>query len=127
MRKVKEWASDNPDAMPPPSVMLRLLRKQGERCAHCTRPLKPGNIQREHVKPIWEGGRNRESNIELWCINPCALDKNGEENTRRADADRAAAKHWGFKAPSKKKRSRPVPGSRASPWKKKVDGTVVRR
>jgi len=81
-----------------------------------------GNMTCDHIKPLEDGGENREGNLQMICTNPCSLRKTGEENSRRAKADRVARKHMGLK-----KSKHIVPGSRRSPWKKKVDGTVVRR
>lgn len=118
-RTTKEWSSDNPDAMPPKSVYLRLFRKQEGKCGDCGRKLHPGNITREHVKPIWEGGENRESNIQLWCTDPCSLAKNGRENTPRAKTDRQLAAHLGLKTESQQKK--PFPGSKGDKWQKKYN------
>lgn len=109
--------------MPPPKVRLRIYRAQDGRCKSCTRKLSPGNITADHIKPLEDGGQNRESNMQLICTAPCSSDKTGQENSRRANADRALAKHLGFKP----KFTRPLPGSRKSRYKRKVDGTVVLR
>lgn len=108
--------------MPPPSVRLRILRVQEGRCAICSRDLKGGNITCDHRVPLEDGGVNDETNLQLICTSPCSLDKTGKENSRRAKADRVLVKRMGFKRPK-----HIVPGSRLSPWKRKLDGTVVRR
>ena len=125
-RAVPEWIGKTDDSALPTSVYLRLWRKQDGRCGKCTRKMRAHNIEREHLVPLSMGGENRESNVELWCAVPCSSEKTASEAAPRAKADRATAKRWGFKSPSKKKRP-PMPGSRASKWKKKLDGTVVRR
>ena len=122
-RTKDEWRGKTDDAMPPRSVYLRLFRKQGGRCPACTRTLVPGNITREHLTPLEDGGENVESNIELWCTAPCARSKTGEENSRRAKADRMSLSQLGFT----RKKGRPMPGSKASGWGRKMDGTSWRR
>lgn len=108
--------------MPPPSVRLRIFRNQDGACKACHRKLGAPNITCDHIKPLEDGGENRESNLQLICTSPCSLTKTGEENSRRAKADRVRGKHLGFK------QSRQVmPGSKASRWKRRMDGTVVRR
>jgi hypothetical protein len=42
---------------------------------------------------------------------------------RIAKTKRLKARHLGASAPS----TRAIPGSRRSPWKRKIDGSVVRR
>ena len=93
-RTVAEWIAKHDDQMPPKSCYLRLLEKQEGRCPQCTRELVPGNITREHVKPLWEGGENREANLELWCTVPCARGKTSGEAKCRAKGDRMKAKHF---------------------------------
>jgi len=82
----------------------------------------PSNITCDHIKALEDGGENRETNLQLICTAPCSLKKTGQENSRRAKADRGAAKHLGFK-----RKRHVVPGSKASPWKHKLDGTWIRR
>lgn len=125
-RKVPEWRGKTPDAPLPPHVFTRLYRAQNGRCPVCTRLLQPGNITREHLKPISMGGENREGNIELWCTEPCSAAKTPQEARSRAKADRVLGRQIGAKA-AVRARSRPIPGSRTSGWKHKVNGTWVRR
>jgi hypothetical protein len=123
LRSRPEWVGDNPDQALPAWVFRRLLRKQGGRCGSCTRLLKPGSVTREHVRPIWAGGENRENNIQLWCTVPCSSAKTVEEAPRRAKADRALSQHLGLK----RRKGRPMPGTKASGWKRKLDGSWERR
>lgn len=120
-RTKKEWIGKTDDAMPPASVFARLWRKQDGVCPKCTRPLTIGNVTREHVKAIEDGGENRESNIQLWCTTPCARSKTGAENSRRAKADRVFAA-----SVSAPKAKRPVPGSKNSPWAKRYNKSTGR-
>lgn len=127
-RSVKEWVGKTDDTQPPPSVKRRLYRKQDGRCPKCSRYLVSGNITCDHIIPLWvEGGPgNRETNLQLICTRPCSIKKTGAEAAMRARANKAMDKRLGFKAPSKDRRP-PMPGTRRSKWKKKLDGTVVRR
>lgn len=132
-RTKKEWVGKTDDAMPPNTVRLRIYRKQDGKCAVCPRKLRPGNITLDHRKPLEDGGENRESNCQLICTDPCSLEKTGEENSRRADADRFAIKQLGLdkvdppRRDTKQKVKRVMPGSRKSRFKRKLDGTVVER
>jgi len=121
-RSKTEWQGRTDDSMPSQAVRIRIFRMQDGRCPACSRNLQPGNITCDHIKPLEDGGENREANLQLICTDPCSLRKTGDENRRRAKADRVAAKRLGFK-----QSRHPVLGSRQSPWKRKLDGTVVRR
>jgi 5-methylcytosine-specific restriction protein A len=133
MRDVPEWIGKDDNAMPPASVVRRIYEQQERRCPICTRELQPGKIVREHWKPIWAGGANRESNLRLVCTIPCARDKTRGEAKQRAKADRCLTKHLGLKPPKKRSgvhrapKRRPMPGTKASGWKHKLDGTWERR
>ena len=116
-REVDEWIGKSDNAMPPKSCFLRLFTKQEGRCGKCTRKLRAGNITREHIKPLWDGGDNREANLELWCTAPCATVKTSAEATQRAKRDRMVAKRYGFQSPSAARK--PImPGTKRSKWKK---------
>jgi 5-methylcytosine-specific restriction protein A len=75
----------------------------------------------EHMTPLWVGGSNEE-----WNRKPvhrrCGQAKTSKEATQRARIRSFAEFHYGAK------RSRtPMPGGKRSAWKKKMDGSVVRR
>lgn len=75
----------------------------------------------EHIKPLWAGGADDESNMGP-AHEDCARDKTSKEAPVKAKSDRVRANYLGIP-----KSGRPMPGSRASGWKKRMDGTVVRR
>ena len=63
-RKLEEWQSANPDAMPPPRVRLRIFDAHGGICHISGRKIMPGEVWHlDHVKAIILGGENRESNL----------------------------------------------------------------
>jgi len=123
-RTIDEWIGKTDDAMPPKSVVLRLAKKQGGRCGKCGRKLLPGHFIREHLKPLWDGGENRESNLELWCVSPCASEKTAGEATQRAEANRKQAYQLGLKTETQKRR--PFPGGKGSKWKRAYDRKTQR-
>ena len=53
----------------------------------------------------------------------CAREKTDREATDRSKGRRVSEKHFG----AKKVKSRPMMGTKASGWKKKLNGEVVRR
>ena len=75
----------------------------------------------EHKVPLSMGGADDASNMGPAHLG-CARIKTAEEAPLRAKADRQRAAHVGARAPR-----RPMPGSKRSGWKKRFDGTVVRR
>jgi 5-methylcytosine-specific restriction enzyme A len=90
-------------------------------CCVCGLPIgyKPWVV--EHIIPLSMGGADDEANRAPAHLT-CARIKTAEEAPVRAKADRQRAAHVGAKAPR-----RPMPGSRVSGLKKKLDGTVVKR
>jgi len=75
----------------------------------------------EHVKPLWLGGSDDADNMAP-AHQQCAVDKTAAEAAQRAKTVRVRARHLGIR-----RRRRPLPGGRNSPWKKKISGEVVRR
>lgn len=76
----------------------------------------------EHVNPLWLNGTNDAPN-RAPAHEKCAITKTGAEATLRAKIRATAERHFG----AKDTRSRPIPGSRRSPWKRNFDGTTTRR
>lgn len=76
-----------------------------------------------HDTPLELGGADDDENMKP-AHKKCHRAHTAEVDMPNiARAKRREAKHLGAKA----KPCRPVPGSKCTPWKKKVDGTVVRR
>jgi len=76
----------------------------------------------EHINPLWLNGDNSAPN-RAPAHEKCARAKTAREAGDRAKGRSVAEKHFGAKA----KKSRPLPGTKASGLKKKFDGTVERR
>ena len=75
----------------------------------------------EHIDPLWLTGDNARANRGV-AHERCARVKTSGEATTRAKVRSVAERHFGAKRPA-----RPMPGSRRSAWKKKVNGEVIRR
>jgi 5-methylcytosine-specific restriction endonuclease McrA len=93
------------------------------RCQGCGWTLTPGTRwEVDHVIPLALGGRDALDNMQVLCV-PCHSGK-----TRRHDvpaiakAARLRARHVGAV-----RARRPMPGGKASRWKRTVDGRVVER
>lgn len=76
----------------------------------------------EHVKPLHMGGADEPSNMRPAHVH-CHRIKTSGEATIRAKTDRVRAKHIG----AKRQATRPMPCSRTTNFKRRFDGTVVRR
>ena len=122
-RATEEWIGANPDTDIPPRVKIRLFERAGGRCQCCTRKIiSPRDWQADHIVALINGGQNRETNLQCLC-SWCHLAKTRNDVAEKAYSARVKAKHIG----AKPKSSRPMPGSRASGFKRKMDGTVERR
>lgn len=77
----------------------------------------------EHIKPLWLGGADDETNMAP-AHEHCHDDKTSAEATPRAKGTRIRANHLGIKT---KPKGRPFSCNKNSPWKKKITGEVVRR
>lgn len=94
-------------------------------CCHlCGLPIDPlrERWDVEHVKPLWLGGADNETNMRP-AHDRCHADKTATEAAPRAKSTRIRARHIGAR-----KRKRPsFQTNRDGPYRKKMDGTVVRR
>jgi hypothetical protein len=69
------------------------------------------------------GGTNEAKNLQILC-KPCHQSKTSQSDMPCiAKTKRLKARHLGARSPS----TRPLPGSRRSPWKRKLDGSVIKR
>jgi 5-methylcytosine-specific restriction protein A len=76
----------------------------------------------EHVMSAGLGGEPTLDNAKVHCKTCADIKTETEDKPRMAKADPVLKAHRGLK-----KKGRPMPGSRASGIKRKMDGTVVRR
>lgn len=121
-RTVPEWIGATDGTAIPPRVKVRLFDAAGGRCASCRVQIRPGNgPQYDHRIALINGGANRESNIDVLCI-ACHAVKTRADVAEKAKTAKTRAGHLGVK-----KSSRPMPGSKASWFRKRMDGTVERR
>jgi len=87
----------------------------------CNADLSKG-VEFDHDKTSAEGGDNSLENAVCLCRN-CHAYKTRDDVRRLRKADRQRDKADGVMRPS----MNPMPGSKASGWRKRMDGTVERR
>ena len=106
------------------SFRLSLFLKRKGTCAACSQKIDAGKAwDIDHILPLAMGGTNAPENLQILC-SPCHRAKTSHSDIPRiAKTKRLKACHLGARAPSR----RPIPGNRRSSWKRKMDGSVVRR
>lgn len=106
---------------------IKVRREAWRRCGgRCEWPecgfIMEGKVSHfDHVKPVSMGGDNSLQNCQILCVYHHAM-KTGEEAAPRAKANRLTDREANIKRPRV-----PMPGSRLSKYKRRMDGTVVRR
>lgn len=91
-------------------------------CHICDRKIQVGEKwDVEHIMPLSMNGTNDEANLAPAHV-ACHSTKSRKETTDRAKCDRIRAKHV-----AGHRSSNPMPGSRASKWKKPMNGPAVLR
>lgn len=120
-----EWIGKSADTPIPDHVKLRIWDREAGRCYLTGRRLRAGEYDFEHVVALanWtgDGHGNRESNIRL-AYRPAHREKTRQDRKSKADSDRVRKKHVGITTSKN-----PMPGSRASGLRKRMDGTVEKR
>lgn len=122
-RPVPEWVGKRPESMPGQLVLLRLYAMQNGLCAcGCGRVM---NFERDvidcdHIVPLIDGGENVERNLQLMLQAHHRVKTSGEATIRSAERRHKAKAFSSLRKPS-------FPTNRNAKWKKKMDGTVVRR
>ena len=121
MRSVDEWIGKTDDDPIPPRVRLRIFERAGGVCHLSGRRIRPGEEwECEHVLALCNGGEHRESNLAPALVAP-HREKTKEDRRIKARNDRIRKRHVGIR------RKSTMPGSKDSPFKRKLDGTIVRR
>lgn len=122
MRSVPVWVGATDDAKVPDRVKLRIFEREGGRCWLTGRKIHPGDAwDLDHKIALCNGGTHSEDNLAP-ALRQAHREKTAEDVKQRAKDDRVRKKHLGIYRPK-----HPMPGSRLSPFKKRLDGAVVRR
>lgn len=123
-RDVPEWIGKTDDTPAPPRVKARIVLAQGGICA-CGCGVKLGaageRIEFDHEVALINGGENRETNLRA-LRRPCHTPKTKADVAEKAKVARVRNKNLGLHRPKST-----LPGSKGSKWKRRIDGTTVRR
>lgn len=109
-RATEEWVGATPDTPIPPRVHDRVyLRFDGVCQCGCRMKIPVGQRDTDHKVALINGGENRESNL-VPIIRDHHKKKTAADVAEKAKVSSIRMKHLGIK----KKKSRPLPGSRGS-------------
>ncbi len=100
---------------------VRIFDSTGGACCICSLLISDKRWIVEHRKPLWLGGADAETNMAP-AHERCAIEKTTSEAPVKAKTDRQRAAHLGIR----RRQGRPMPGTRASGIRKRMDGTVER-
>lgn len=124
VRHLPEWIGSSPDAAVPPRVRLRVFDRYRGRCqCGCNRLIRPGEAwDCEDTIAIINDGERRESNLKPW-LSEHHPKKTAQDVAEKSRVYRKRARHVGIKL----RKSRPMPGTKASGFRKRMNGLVERR
>lgn len=107
----------------PAKERARLFELHGGLCHICGGKINVGEAwELEHVIPFEFAQDDTDENVKPAHV-ACHKVKTADDVKDIAKARRRREKHFGFRPPSKS----PMPGSKASKWRRKMNGEVVPR
>jgi 5-methylcytosine-specific restriction protein A len=122
-RSVPEWWGKTNDSPIPPRVRVRVFERARGICHLSGRKIMPGESwDCDHIIALVNGGEHRERNLAP-ALTGKHKEKTKEDLSLKSKIYRKKASHLGIK----RKKSRPIPGSKASGLKKGFDGIVRKR
>lgn len=122
MRSVKEWIGKSDDEPVPPRVRVRVFEHHFGICCECGVRIVGKRWICDHRIALINGGENRESNLGP-IHEVCDKKKTAADVAEKSKVARVRMKYLGIK----KRKGRPMPGSRESGIKMKIGGGWVRR
>lgn len=96
--------------------------RAGGHCERCSAKLFPGNVEYDHQLPCALGGDNSLSNCVVLCRTCHRTVKTPDDVRRIRKSDRQRDRGIGALTSRN-----PLPFGKRSPFKKRMDGSVVRR
>ena len=121
-RTLPEWIGKSPDAAVPPRVRVRIFdRFEGRCCCGCGRKIRVGEAwDCEDEIAIINGGERRESNLRPF-LREHHPAKTAQDVAIKSKTYQVRSKHLGVK------RRASFQTNKKGPFRKKMDGTIVRR
>jgi 5-methylcytosine-specific restriction endonuclease McrA len=104
-----------------PKVMVDAFKRANGRCEKCTARLSVGKFAYDHIIPDQLGGDPTLDNCQVLCT-ACHSVK-----TRTRDVPAIAKAKRQERGQLLPRKRATIPGSRGTPWKRKIDGTTERR
>lgn len=84
---------------------VRIFDRHGGICHLCGLKIQVGQLwEAEHIVPLWADGEDTPENMAPAHVDPCHLEKTGEEAGERAKGFAIRANHLGIPKPGKKMR-----------------------
>ena len=102
-------------------IKVAAFERSGGNCEQCTARLYAGKYHYDHDNPDGLTGEPTLANCRVLCVACHSVKTRTQDMPAIARAKRRQRKHAGIRKPSR------FPGSRASKWRKRMDGTVERR
>lgn len=123
-RATPEWIGRNDSEPFPSRVRLRIFERDKGCCqCGCGRAIRAGEKwETDHRIALINGGNNQESN-GCTLLTEHHRTKTAHDVAEKSMVYAKRIKHFGIS----KRKGRPMVGSRASNWKRKMDGSLVRR
>lgn len=114
----------------PAKVKAEAWEQADGRCQGCGITCHGDDFHYDHVQPVALGGENTTDNVQILCFQ-CHAVKTAQDIAAIAKADRMAARA-GQQARRKKRgtgqiKSAGFKTNRKSQWKRKLDGSIVKR
>ncbi len=97
-----------------------IVAAQHVRCAMCGDVLIAGHFEFDHIQALEHDGDNAADNWRAICTSPCHKAKTKTDHQARAKRDRLAVG-------GRQRKGAPMAGTKASGWRRRMDGTVERR
>jgi 5-methylcytosine-specific restriction protein A len=117
-RTVKEWIGKTDDTPVPARVRMRVFDRFKGNCGICTVAITSKRWICDHREALINGGENRERNLQPIHEACDRTVKTPSDVATKSATSKMRMAHLGIK----KRKGRPMPGSRDSPIKMKIRG-----
>jgi 5-methylcytosine-specific restriction endonuclease McrA len=121
-RSTEEWVGKTDDTAIPPRVRLRVFLKFDGICQECGVKIIGKRWICDHRAALINGGENRENNLGP-IHEACDKTKTAQDVAEKSKTYQKRLARLGLK----KTKGRPLPGTRASGWRHRMNGRWERR